>query len=171
MSSPYLESLFQNLRDGRYEIKSHQTVNYNCIAWAATETHRKWWPVGAYWPPNVPREETVPAFILAFATRGYEQCDNGVLEDGYEKVVIYVDSSQTPTHMARQLSSGQWTSKLGDLEDIEHETLRQLEEGHYGRAIQYLKRPVANHKRAGCLTLIARGLLHSIWKVSISSIR
>ncbi len=171
MSSPLLESLFQHLPDGRYQITSPQTLNYNCIAWAASETNRKWWPIGAHWPQNIPREETVAAFILAFATRNYEPCDNGTLEDGYEKVVIYVDSSQTPTHMARQLSSGRWTSKLGDLEDIEHETLRQLEDGHYGRAIQYLKRPIASNKRAGCLTLIALSLLRSIWKVSISTIR
>jgi hypothetical protein len=101
----------------------------------------------------------VPAFILAFATKEYEPCDNGALEAGYEKLVIYVDSSQTPTHMARQLRSGKWTSKLGELEDIEHQTLRQLEEGVYGIAIQYLRRPIAHNKSAGCLALIAVILL------------
>ncbi len=169
MSSPFLEVIFHHLRDDIYRITSPRTDNYNCIAWAADETHRKWWPIGAHWPPNVPREETVPAFILAFATRNYEPCDNGTLETGYEKVAIYVDSSQTPTHMARQLSSGRWTSKLGDLEDIEHQTLRQLEEGSYGHAIQYLKRPiVADSKRAGCLTVAVLSLLRSMWGLRVS---
>ena len=43
----------------RFEITSPRTVAYNCIAWAAGETQRKWWPdkVGvAYWPKGVPRE-------------------------------------------------------------------------------------------------------------------
>ena len=41
----------------RFEITSPRTVAYNCIAWAAGETQRKWWPdkMGvAYWPRGVP---------------------------------------------------------------------------------------------------------------------
>ena len=40
---------------------------------------------------------------------------------------------------AGRLPSGKWTSKLGSLEDIEHE-LRDLEGRHYGRVQLILKR-------------------------------
>ena len=60
-------------------------------------------------------------FIEAFATLGFSQCDAVEYEKGFEKVAIYVDTSGKPTHAARQLSSGLWTSKLGNLQDIEHE--------------------------------------------------
>jgi hypothetical protein len=59
--------------------------------------------------------------------------------------VIYVDSSGTPTHMARQLSNGNWTSKLGDAEDIEHAQLEQLEGDIYGVAYQFLRRKISSH--------------------------
>jgi hypothetical protein len=140
MSAPHLENIFRNLRVGRYELKSPQTRIYNCIAWAAKETHRRWWPIGGYWPLNVPREETVECFIMAFGTLEYEPCTNAKHEKGFEKVAIYIDSSGTPTHMARQLESGRWTSKLGSLEDIEHETLHEVEGDDYGRATKILRR-------------------------------
>jgi hypothetical protein len=60
-------------------------------------------------------DETVDSFILAFGILGYSPCDDGTLEEGFEKVAIYVDESETPTHMAKQLPSGMWTSKCGQL--------------------------------------------------------
>jgi hypothetical protein len=87
-----------------------------------------------------PREETVAGFIKAFGQLGYVVCDTGELESGYERLAIYADESGTPTHMARQLTSGRWTSKLGELEDIEHLTLEQLSGSDYGQAVQFLKR-------------------------------
>jgi hypothetical protein len=163
MFSPYLESLFPNLTSRKYDVTSPLSQSYNCIAWAANETHRKWWPIGAHWPSNIPQEETVDAFILAFAKSGYRPCDTGKFENGYEKVVIYVDSTQTPTHMARQLVSGLWTSKLGDLEDIEHATPRELEGQNYGIAIQYLRRPSVSHKRSSLISRFVKSLLRRIW--------
>ena len=47
-----------------------------------------------------------------------------------------------PTHAARQLRSGRWTSKLGQAEDIEHE-LRALEGAIHGAVVLILKRQVA----------------------------
>ena len=47
-----------------------------------------------------------------------------------------------PTHMARQLASGQWTSKLGKSVDIEHE-LHALAGERYGEVVRVLARPVA----------------------------
>ncbi len=69
----------------------------------------------------MPLEETLSAYIQAYQTLGYEPCDSTDLEDGYEKIVLYINEEGIPTHAAKQLSTGKWSSKLGDLEDIEHE--------------------------------------------------
>jgi hypothetical protein len=141
-----LESFFPNLRGSGYRITSPATRRYNCIAFAASKTDKWWWPADfSYWPDGVPREATLQAFILAFGTLGYTPCDHGSPESGFEKVAIYTNEQRSPTHMARQLSSGTWTSKCGQLEDIEHETLKVLEGSRpndYGTVVQYLKRRV-----------------------------
>ena len=61
-------------------------------------------------------------------------------------MALYGDAGGAPTHVARQLPSGAWTSKLGDWEDIEHQTLASLEERPgaapaYGKVARILKRP------------------------------
>lgn len=129
------------------EKTSDPEDDYNCIAWAAGDTEVRWWPVdrpttGVYWPLNQP-EDTVDGFVAAFGTLGYERCDDGLLELGFEKVALYVDAKGEPTHMARQLSSGHWTSKLGFLEDIRHPTLDELCGDCYGTVECFLKRPIA----------------------------
>lgn len=150
MQGPDLEILFPHLSTGKWSIKSKQTPKYNCIAFAASETHRRWWPSGFpqydYWPPEAPCEETIECFILAFKTRGYTPCADGRLELGYQKVAIYADYDRTPLHMARQRFWGSWVSKLGELEDILHLKLNQVAchgphpIAYYGDAIQFMKR-------------------------------
>src|SRR5262245_254612 len=107
-----------------FEITSPETVAYNCIAWAAEDTSRKWWPdkmgVG-YWPQGVPREATLATFIKAFAALGYEECEDGSLEPEFTKIAIFTKPAGTPAHAARQLPNGRWTSKLGSEVDIEHD--------------------------------------------------
>lgn len=140
-----LESLFSNLKQSQYKITSEESRWYNCVAFAAGETHRWWWPIGAYWPEQVPRHETIEGFIRAFQALGYSPCDDGTLEAGYEKVAIYADESGVPTHMARQLPSGMWISKCGSLEDIEHEALEALAgfgPTGYGEVVRFLQRPI-----------------------------
>jgi hypothetical protein len=104
-------------------ITSPETIEYNCVAWAAEENTRCWWPdhmeIG-YWPEDIPREETLEAFIEAYKTLGYERCYETDLEEGFQKIAIYV-KDRKPTHAARQLNNGNWTSKLGKSFDIEHE--------------------------------------------------
>jgi|GEM_PF-3681614 len=56
--------------------------------------------------------------MQAFATLGYEVCDNVELEPGFEKIALYAGADGIPTHAARQLQAGPWTSKLGRMEDI-----------------------------------------------------
>lgn len=144
---------FPALRQTQWAVMSPQTPEYNCMAWAAGDPTRWWWPDAAgdyYWPPGVPREVTVEAFIAAFALLGYELREAGdeALEPGYEKVAIYAKDDK-PTHAARQLQTGAWTSKCGRLEDITH-TLEGLEGSRYGTPTVVMRRrrstpPTAAH--------------------------
>jgi len=105
---------------------------YNCVAWAAGITDIWWWPSpGRYWPADVPREESLAAFVAALATLGYVPVGSAALEPGLEKVALYAMGDQ-PTHAARQLASGTWTSKLGPAIDIEHATPDAVAGGVYG---------------------------------------
>src|SRR5262249_2669542 len=119
-----LELAFPRLRPGSYQITSAPTNRYNCIAWAANDVAQWWWPVGEaryFWPAGVRREETISAFEAAFATLGFQVCDSGEPEAGSEKVAVFADPQGVPTHAARQLPGGRWTSKLGEADDIDHE--------------------------------------------------
>jgi len=139
----WVELYFPNLRGKHsidYEITSQSTPNYNCIAWAAGDTERWWWPsLYSYWPQELPRMETIANFIAAFERLGYQVTVNAGLEPNYEKVALYAKDS-VPTHMARQLTSGDWTSKLGRGVDIKHKTLNGVECDEYGQVVQILRR-------------------------------
>ena len=43
-------------------------------------------------------------------------------------------------HMARQMTNGWWTSKLGDGHDILHLTLGELEGADYGKVVGLMQR-------------------------------
>ena len=74
---------------------------------------------------------------------GYHACPGGALEPGFDKVAIYALNDGNPKHVARQLSSGLWTSKLGTMEDIEHD-LDGLVGERYGSVVAFLRRPSAS---------------------------
>jgi hypothetical protein len=140
--SSYLEVVFPNLQGTSYDITSPATPDYNCIAWAAGDTAR-WWcpnPLFYYWPQGSPLEETLAAFVQAFATLGFIPCDDDTVELGFEKIAIYVNSQGKPTHAARQLHNGRWSSKLGNEVDIEP-ALVGLTNSEYGSVARILKRP------------------------------
>ncbi len=144
MPLSHLYSVFPNLAQSHAEIKSPVTFSYNCIAWAAGDTTRPWWPrqSGYYWPHGVRDDTSVEAFIEAFQTLGYEPCEGDAPEAGYEKVAIYVYNHNVK-HVARLLLNNLWSSKLGEDYDIEHE-LEDLMSNHsrgYGEVVQILKRP------------------------------
>jgi len=140
---------FPNLSDSDYIETSPKTRKYNCIAWAAGDSVRWWWPdpqgIG-YWPRSIPRETTVEAFIRTYGTLGYAPCADGSYEPGFQKVALFAEKKEdgelTPTHAAVQLQNGHWSSKLGPFEDIEHFTLEVLNGPCYGDVVGYLKRKV-----------------------------
>lgn len=134
-----LQEAFPSLSD--YTVTSPPSRRYNCIAWVAGINNDWWWPNGVdYWPSDAPLEASLSAFIVAFATLGYEPCGDGALEEKTEKVAIYALLDGRTTHAARQLPSGRWTSKLGEAEDIEHGSPAELEGAEYGAVVQYMRR-------------------------------
>ncbi|MBI1830893.1 MAG: hypothetical protein HYR84_05505 [Planctomycetes bacterium] len=139
----HLVALFPNLRD-RFRVTSSPDAEYNCIGWAAGVTDAWWWPISSgratYWPSTVPRILSMEAFQAVFATLQYQPCESEELESGFEKVALFADVHGNPTHAARQLPNGRWTSKLGKAEDIEHD-LHDLEGEIYGRVVLVMKRP------------------------------
>src|SRR2546421_12572940 len=80
----------------QFQITSTQTPKYNCIAWAAGEDKRWWWPSGDYfWPEGVSYGRTAEAFILAFATLGYERCESDDSENAFEKIALFTKPAGT----------------------------------------------------------------------------
>lgn len=138
-----LEELFPNLAASGWHLASEPTSQYNCVAFRLHDT-RQWWQRvairGYYWPPGVRQDESVESWVEVYEIHGFRRCDNADLEQGFEKVAIYVRDGE-PEHIARQLESGVWTSKLGEYEDIEHNTLEGLMGESYGRAEIIMKRP------------------------------
>ena len=136
-----LEQEFPGLKEDNYRPTSPADVSYNCVAYAAGDETRCWDPTSHqyYWPPRAPRTVRVDSYVAAFSTLGYEPCESHQLEHGFEKVAIFWKEAR-PTHAARQLPSGRWTSKLGDGVDIEHD-LHAIEGDAYGQVVVLMKRP------------------------------
>lgn len=147
-----IEARFPNLKRSEYRKTSEKNIVYNCIAHAAEVDTLWWWPsddIGVYWPSGAQKEETIDSFVQAYAEIGYKSCDNREIEPGFCKIAIYVDEDGNPTHAARQLPCGEWTSKLGRSEDIQHRTLEAVGDQHdgsigYGRVAVLMKRPASN---------------------------
>lgn len=159
------EKNFPLLTRELYEVVGDANADYNCIAFAAGDTTR-WWepdPLGVYYWPIANREYTVPCYSEMFESLGYERCRCSLRKRRFEKIALYHDPvgcvatlfqaavlPNTPTHAARQFSSGYWRSKLGPWELIEHKTLKCLNgtdrtgrRTSYGEPIRFFKRTVA----------------------------
>jgi hypothetical protein len=169
----HLENGFRKLAGAGYDWTSDRTGffptpgAYNCIAWAAQDIHNWWWPSAyEYWPFWIsPREETVFCFVKTFRWLGYRICRSSRREFGFHKVALYAIHNSyspapvpttlqelhdfwVPTHMARQLPDGTWSSKCGPNEDITHYTLDALESygpaygsgDSYGCDVLYMRR-------------------------------
>jgi hypothetical protein len=151
-----LEIIVPGLTLTRWQEKSLQDYHYNCIAFAAGDERQWWEPSGDplhYWPPGIPREYSLPAYKLAYELFGYRECDfSDKFEKGYQKVAIFLYSDGTPSHAARQTEKGKWLSKLGELEDIEHDSIFALEgdDPNYGKISAFMKRPRPDWN-AGCV--------------------
>ena len=63
---------------------------------------------------------------------------------GYKKIVLFARQDDfkglVPTHAARQLENGQWTSKLGQCEDIMHVDVENVSCPCYGKPVLFMRR-------------------------------
>jgi hypothetical protein len=103
------------------------------------------------WPEGIPTDGSVEAAVRLFESLGYQKTDDATFTPGVEKIAIYGDAKGY-THAARQLTNGRWTSKIGKLQDIEHDSLDALtslekligtpKDRAYGRVVQILAKSV-----------------------------
>lgn len=136
-------AVFPGLLGTSWSIESPEDPGYNCIAWAAGDDTVWWEPTPfTYWPPGVPLVPSLPAYMQAYMTRGFSACDETDVDspEDSERIAIFAKGDGIPTHAARQLPSGDWTSKLGQMNDIRHD-LHALEGAFYGSVVQLMKRP------------------------------
>jgi hypothetical protein len=140
---PWIENQFGIVPDD-YEGHSEADDQYNCIAMVFCDTAQRWWPwdePGYYWPQE-PADDWFQAFCEFAISEGYEQCQNGQLEEGFEKICAYCDSFGELQHGARQDDDGWWLSKMGQgkTEDIRHRTPETIAGKDYGTCIHYFRR-------------------------------
>lgn len=169
---PIPNPAFPNLisgENGNHKLTSWSTSRYNCIAWAADDPMRPWWPgqFQAYWPSKAINDVTIPAFISAFATLDYGVCTDESLEPGFEKIAIYALNG-VPQHAARQLRDGTWTSKMGLAywPDIRHSTLDVVSGPCYGTPVCYMKRERRRFTIVAAFNQIARLVRIFIWEIT-----
>lgn len=145
MSELYQSEAFPRLTSDNCRVTSPADSSYNCIAWAAGDVTRCWWPSGLgghYWPDHTQGPPTPAAFERAFTRIGYRRCEDGSVEPGYVKVALYARPDGLITHAARQVGS-KWTSKLGEVIDIIHSSADDVADGLYGEVVEYLRRRVS----------------------------
>jgi hypothetical protein len=140
---PNLAKQFPNLTKQDHLVTSNPDPYYNCIAFAAGITDKKYWPnwhPDYTWLPGIPRAETLDAFIKFYETFGYSGPSNDTYVEGVEKVAIFTDGAGKPKHAAKQIGPNKWASKLGDSYDIEHKH-DAVSGGLYGQIVHYMERP------------------------------
>ncbi len=134
-----IEEDFPQLNKGYFKVTSPSDIQYNCMAWAM-EDNTKWWePSDAgYWPTDC-YDFSLTSYFETLKALGFSECDSPRLECDTEKIALYSLDGEV-THVARQLESGRWTSKLGSDKDIEHD-LDGLEGDIFGKVSELLRRP------------------------------
>jgi hypothetical protein len=133
------------LETSRHRITSPPTDRYNCVAWVYRDFER-WWEPGFYWPEYAPMpvgDEDLDAYVRLFAHAGFRECETPDFETGYLKIAIYARDGRFH-HVAKQLPSDAWSSKVGKSVDLRHEQLDALYDCAYwnkAEAVVFMKRP------------------------------
>ncbi|MFM7150244.1 MAG: hypothetical protein ACKO23_10420 [Gemmataceae bacterium] len=131
LNSPGDGTSFPRLGEN-FEVLAPADTGYNCIAWTLGVTDR--W----LWPAQPGQSITFDDFDRFYAKFGYKRTKemDFSLEEGHDKIVLYGKVNDTnflvPTHAARQMADGSWTSKLGKLPRIRHLHPEDLDGDSYG---------------------------------------
>jgi hypothetical protein len=131
---------FPNLRKGgNFILTSLNTDQYNCISWALGITNRRTQLYDHLGNGIVDAAE----YIKLFNRHGFILTKNRDFEKNKTKIAVYISGDTVNKefkHVARLLSNSKWTSKLGDWEDIEHDTPEALIGKSYGEEIIIMER-------------------------------
>lgn len=145
---PDHEAAFPGLNKSGYRVTSAKDPAYNCVAFAAGDTTRKWSPTlipvpGYYWPPGAGQGDEPDALRSCFEQIGYELCTDGLPEVGFEKVALYEDDDGMWSHAAKLQENGTWSSKLGEIEDIQHDSEHCFAKSIYGRGLLHATQEIS----------------------------
>ena len=144
-----IETLFPEFASGYswYEIASFPDSRYNCMAFAMGDTRKRWSPTKdsnegeVYWPLEL-MDDHVANFLAVFELEGYQQCEHGEPEDGFDKVALFINEWGDVSHVAFQPGgTDHWLSKLGKWHDIRHEKVDAVSGRLYGWPDVFLSRP------------------------------
>jgi hypothetical protein len=140
LRTPSERTAFPHL-GAEFEVLGPASKTYNCIAWTINVTDH--W----VWPGRKDQPATVSDFDTLYGQHGYRRVSglNYQRVAGVEKIVLYgkskADGTTEPTHGARQLSDGSWSSKLGQLPLIRHLEPTDLDGSAYGVPVALYTRP------------------------------
>ena len=135
-----LISIFPKLSTEDFEAVDQSEPRYNCIAYAAGDIAKWWWPDGInYWPPWATLDNRIESLKEAFTGLGYNPCDDSDTEEGYQKVALYEHQGRFK-HAALQMPSGRWRSKMGKGPVVEHNSPESLANGIYGCPTVFMRR-------------------------------
>src|SRR5262245_4584007 len=145
MGAGELEAAFPGLKNSGFEVTSDKSDRPNCIGWVLN-SNLYFDPViggsigGYYWPDGIRKDDTVTAWSELFSLHGFRDCPTADLDVETEKIGIYVGADGNATHVAKQLNTGEWTSKVGKAEDIRHGTLDALVGKEFGTIDKIMSR-------------------------------
>jgi hypothetical protein len=128
-----------------FEVLAPASVMYNCIGWSLGNTGAWVWPTDGQQPAYLPNFDALYRYYGFRRVKGLEFRR----WPGHDKVVLYAvrksDGSIQPTHAARQMPDGSWSSKLGSLPLIRHLHPNDIAGPSYGvpYVIYVRKRPDA----------------------------
>lgn len=133
---------FPNSTDNNWRWKSQPTWEYNCLAFSVHREDVWMWPDEREqfsWPVGMPRGDDIATLRAFFQSIGFSVCASTAIEAGFEKIAIYAMGTD-PSHVARQIGSGRWKSKMSGGIDIEHDDLTVLADGDYGNVQLIMRR-------------------------------
>lgn len=137
---PFSFSLYFPRLTSQYVETSVETDAYNCVAWAIGITDVQFDSLYGAWPEELEKGNRQEVYAKFYELHGFVDCTpDHSLEVNFEKIALFAEDGIF-LHVARQLNNGNWTSKMGDYEDIEHTTLDAVGGGDYGKPEIIMKR-------------------------------
>jgi hypothetical protein len=132
-----------HLQSSDHAITSAPDDEFNCVAWLERDFKHFWAPK-YHWPdlPRPSNDEDLECFLTLFRRWGYQDCDGPEYEPGWLKIAIYAEDGRF-YHVAKQLRTGAWSSKVGVGHDLRHVSLDALNDSvffNYTRASLFMKR-------------------------------